>query len=225
MAIRFQVDRGTDIVANSHNGFVVGTGEDFLALLRAKVATDASEPHPWPIETFLQAHPRAMKFVQDTQSTPASFTTEAFYGNNALLFVDEAGQKQAGRYQIIPTAGVQYLNATAAKAKAPNFLIDDLKTRLAEGSVRFRLLLQLADPGDPTNDSSMVWPEARKKVELGVITILSPVPDNVEAEKDLAFDPTRLTDGIQLSDDPLPLLRSRVYAISAAPRRSHRQTH
>jgi len=33
MAIRFMIGRGTDIVANSHNGFVVGTGEDFLALL------------------------------------------------------------------------------------------------------------------------------------------------------------------------------------------------
>jgi catalase len=69
--------------------------------------------------------------VPDTRSTPASFTTESFYGNNAFLFVDAAGQKQAGRYQIIPAAGVQYLNATAAKAKSPNFLIDDLKTRLA----------------------------------------------------------------------------------------------
>ena len=78
-------------------------------------------------------------------------------------------------------------------------------------------------PADPTNDSSMVWPETRKTVELGVITIVAPVPDNTEAERDLAFDPTRLTDGIQLSDDPLPLLRSQVYAISAAPRRALRQ--
>lgn len=32
MAIRFMTGRGTDIVAMSHNGFVVGTGEEFLAL-------------------------------------------------------------------------------------------------------------------------------------------------------------------------------------------------
>ncbi|MBV9744562.1 MAG: catalase family peroxidase [Acidobacteriia bacterium] len=223
MAIRFQMDRPTDIVANSHNGFVVGTGEDFLALLKAKVATDPSKPHPWPIETFLEAHPRAMKFVEDTHSTPASFATEAFYGNNAFLFLNAAGQKQAGRYQIIPVAGVQYLDDAAAKAKPPNFLIDDLRTRLSAGPVKFRLLLQLPDPSDPTNDSSVVWPETRKTVELGVITVVSAVQNNAEAEKELAFDPTRLTDGIQLSDDPLPLLRSRVYAISAAPRRSHRQ--
>jgi catalase len=222
MAIRFQVDRGTDIVANSHNGFAVGTGEDFLALLKAKVATDPSKPHPWPIETFLQAHPSAMKFVQETRSAPASFATEAFYGNNAFLFVDAAGEKQAGRYQIIPLAGVHYLDDAAAKSKSPNFLVDDLKARLAEAPVKFRLLVQLAGPSDLTNDSSIVWPESRKSVELGVIAISSPVPDNAAAEKELAFDPTRVTDGIQLSDDPLPLLRSRVYAISAAARRRHR---
>jgi catalase len=81
----------------------------------------------------------------------------------------------------------------------------------------------LADPADPTDDGSAVWPESRKKVELGVISITSLVADNAAAENELAFDPTRLTDGIELSDDPLPMLRSRVYAISVASRRSHQQ--
>jgi catalase len=223
MAIRFMVNRGTDIVANSHNGFVVGTGEDFLALLQAKAATDPSKPHPWPIETFLQSHPKALKYVQDLRPTPASFSTESFYGNNAFRFVNTSGEKQPGRYQIVPVAGTQYLDDAAAKAKSPNFLAEDLKIRLAQAPVKFRLLLQLADPADPTNDGSEVWPESRKKVELGVISITSLVADNAAAENELAFDPTRLTDGIELSDDPLPLLRSRVYAISVASRRSHQQ--
>jgi len=37
--------------------------------------------------------------------------------------------------------------------------------------------------------------------------------------KALAYDPTYLTDGIELSDDPLPALLSSVYALSA----KHRQ--
>jgi catalase len=225
MAIRFMVGRGTDIVANSHNGFVVGTGEDFLAFVKAQAATDPSKPHPWPIEMFVQSHPAALKFVQDLRSIPASFATESFYGNNAFRFINSSGKKQAGRYQIIPVAGSQYLDDAAAKAKSPNFLADDLKTRLAQAPVKFRLLLQLPDPADSTNDGSVVWPESRKKVELGVISITSLVPDNAAAENELAFDPIRLTDGIELSDDPLPLLRSRVYAISAAPRRSHQPAH
>lgn len=83
-----------------------------------------------------------------------------------------------GRYQIVPIAGNQYLDAATAKAKSPNFLAEDLKTRLAQAPVKFRLLLQLADPGDRTNDGSMVWPESHKKVELGVISVTSLVPDN-----------------------------------------------
>src|SRR5215467_3407775 len=89
MAIRFMLPDGgqTDIVALSHNGFIVGTGEDFLALQRAAVATDPSKPHPWPIEAFLGSHPLALKFVQETQVRPASFGTQAFFSNNAFIFV------------------------------------------------------------------------------------------------------------------------------------------
>jgi catalase len=223
MAIRFMSGRGTDIVANSHNGFVVGTGEDFLALLQAKAATDRSKPHPWPIEQFLATHPRALKFVTDPKPVPASYATESFFGNNAFLFVNSRGNKQPGRYQIVPVAGPQYLDPAevAAKAKSGDFLAEEMKGRLAKGPVKFRLLLQLAELGDNTADSSVVWPDTRRKVELGTITITSLAADNASAEKALAFDPARLADGIELSDDPLPALRSRVYAIGAAQRMAH----
>lgn len=55
-------------------------------------------------------------------------------------------------------------------------------------------------------------------MELGTITLITVDPDSATAEKALAFNPTRLTDGIELSDDPLPALRSRVYALSVAHR-------
>jgi catalase len=218
MAVRFATGRGTDIMAISHNGFLVGNGEDFLALLQAQAATDPTKPHPWPIEVFLASHPSALKFVQDPKPVPVSFATESFYSNNALLFVNAKGEKHAGRYQIVPVGGSQYLDEAAAKSRSPSFLSEELKVRLAQAPAKFRLLLQLAEPGDQTNDGSGVWPEGRKKVELGIITITSAVPDSVAAERKLAFDPTRLVDGIELSDDPLPALRSRVYTYSVAGR-------
>ena len=220
MAIRFATGRGTDIMAISHNGFVVGTGQDFLDLLKADAATDSAKPHPWPIETFLASHPRALKFVQDPKPIPVSFATEAFYANNAFVFVNAKGEKQSGRYQIVPKSGTQYLDEAAAKAKSAGFLGDELRLRLARSPAAFRLLLQLAEPGDNTNDASIVWPDERRMVELGVITITSVAEDSAKAERDLAFDPTRLIDGIELSDDPLPALRSRVYVYSVAGRRA-----
>ncbi|HEX8910849.1 MAG TPA: catalase family peroxidase [Humisphaera sp.] len=222
LAVRFATKDGqeTDVVAMSHNGFVVGTGEEFLALQKAVVATDPSGPHPWPIERFLAGHPRAMKFVRDNRTVPASFATESFFGNNAFVFVDRAGARRAGRYQFLPVAGSRHLTEAAAKAQAPNYLFDDLKSRLAAGPVQYRLVAQLADPGDATNDSSLVWPADRKTVELGVISLTAIVPDAAAAERRLAFDPANLTDGIELSDDPLPALRSLVYALSAKHRRA-----
>lgn len=53
-----------------------------------------------------------------------------------------------------------------------------------------------------------------------MITITSVVPDSTAAERELAFDPTHLIDGIELSDDLLPRLRSMVYVYSVAGRHS-----
>jgi catalase len=220
VAIRFTLPGGerTDIVALSHNGFIVGSGEEFLALQQSIVATDPSKPHPWPVEQFIGAHPRALKFVQDGKPTPDSFATESFYGNNAFVFVDKNGAKQAFRYQILPVAGSHYLDDAAVASKSPDFLFDELKARLAKGPVKFRLVAQLPGPGDPTNDSSMVWPADRKTVDLGTITLSTVVANSDAAQKALAFDPVLLTTGIELSDDPLPELRSAVYGLSAMHR-------
>ena len=220
IAIRFLLPGGekTDIVAISHNGFVVGSGEEFLALQQSIVATDPSKPHPWPVEQFVGAHPRALKFIQDGKPTPDSFATESFFANNALVFVNKTGVRQPFRYQILPVAGSHYLDDAEVQSKSPEYLFDELKARLPKGPIKYRLIAQLPNPGDATADSSVVWPADRKTVELGVITITAIVADSDAAQKALAFDPTLLPDGIELSDDPLPELRSKVYALSAMHR-------
>ncbi len=220
MAIRFSPSGGQsiDIVAMSHNGFVVGSGEDFLALQKSVVATDPSKPHPWPVEEFLSTHPLALKFVQDNRTLPASFATTAFFSNDSFVLVNKDGAKQTFRYKIIPVAGQHDLTNAEAKAKSPTFLADDLKSRLAKEPVKFHLIAQLPNKGDSISDPSLVWPDDRKTVDLGTISITAIVADSDKAERELAFDPTNLADGIELSDDALPLLRTKVYALSVARR-------
>jgi catalase len=220
MAVRFTLPKGgfTDIVSNSHDGFFVGTGTDFLAFLKAVAATTPTSPHPSPIEQFLGAHPRALKVVQESQALPKSFANLAFFGNNAFVFVDSGGVKRAGRYQIIPVAGVAHLDSAAAAKAGPNYLFDDLRRRVARGPIAYRLFVQLANPGDPTNDGSIVWPDDRKRVQLGTLTLTAVAPDNEALQRKLTFNPIFLTDGIQLSDDPFPALRSAVYALSVQHR-------
>ncbi len=223
MAIRFNLAGGdvTDIVAMSHNGFVVANGEEFLALQKSVVATDPSKPHPWPVEAFLGSHPRALKFVQDNATAPASFATQSFFSNDSFVFVSKEGTRQTGRYKILPAEGETFLTAEEAKEKGADYLVDDLKARLAKGPVKYRLVVQLANAGDVTSDPSLVWPEDRKTVEVGEIAIASVATGGElggSAEKVLAFDPINLTEGIEQSDDELPALRSQVYALSAAYR-------
>jgi catalase len=221
IAIRFMLPGGayTDIVSVSHNGFIVGTGEEFLAFLTAVSKTTATSPHPNPVEQFLGTHPRALKFIQDVQVLSTSWATIGYFGNNAFIFVDSAGTRRPIRYQILPVAGIHNLTAAEVKKAGPNYLSDDLKQRLAKGPVQFKLVAQLANPGDQTKDGSMVWPDDRKTVELGTLSLTTIAPNNEELSRSLAFSPLILTSGIQLSDDPLPALRASVYALSVAHRR------
>lgn len=221
LAVRFMLPGGafTDIVANSHNGFIVGTGEDFATFLDAVIATKPTTPHPNPVEQFLSTHPNALKFVKDPKPNPVSFADLSWYGNNAFIFVNAQGTKQAIRYQIVPVETPKFLDSAAAAKEPPNYLFSELERHLKSKPIKLRLLAQLANPGDQTKDGSAIWPDDRKTVELGVITLTTVAPNNAALQKQLAFNPIYVTDGIQLSDDPLPEIRSAVYALSVARRR------
>lgn len=61
-------------------------------------------------------------------------------------------------------------------------------------------------------------PDNRQVVDLGVLTLDKPVADRLEVQKKLLFLPIHLTDGIELSDDRLPVIRAGAYALSFARR-------
>jgi catalase len=219
-AIRFKPadSPATDIVANGKNGFVAGTPADFVGFFRALAATPPDAPHPTPLETFLAAHPATLAWVSNPAPIPASFATQAYFGNDTFIFVSPTGLRQATRYRIEPVAGVHTLPAATAAAQPRDFLFNELKKRLAATPVEFRLKVQLAALGDPTNDATKVWPDDRPTVDLGLIRLTAVDPDSAESEKRLMFDPTHLIDGIELSDDPLPAFRAQAYSISIAHR-------
>jgi len=219
MAIKFHLPGGidTDVVAQSYDGFPVRTAEEFLVFVRA-LATSGP-----PLADFLASHPQAKRFAEAPKPVPASFATESYYGVNAFRFTNREGVSRAGRYRIRPEAGEEHLDAAEAARRPENFLFEELRERLFRGPARFRLLVQLADDGDPIDDGSLPWPEGRRQVELGTIVVTAPLADSAAVERRLLFDPARLVDGIGLSEDPLPLARSAVYAI--AYRRRNEAVH
>jgi catalase len=164
------------------------------------------------LKAFLANHPSVGKATA-TLGIPASFANEQYHGINAFVFTNRNGQKQAIRYIIEPEK-IVYLSKEDATKKSPSFLMDDLRMRLAKGPVTFHIKAQLAAAGDSTKDSTQPWPEDRKVVDLGVLTIDKTVADSVAAEKKLLFLPGRLTDGIEPSDDPLIAARDGSYAVS-----------
>ncbi|MDR3638036.1 MAG: catalase family peroxidase [Isosphaeraceae bacterium] len=220
-AVRFHLPGGgsTDIVSNAYNGFAVATGEEFLAFLRAVAESGKDAPKPTALDKFLAAHPKALKVVTAPKPTPASFATEPYFGVNAFLFTNSAGKARYGRYQFRPEAGSKFLTTEEAARKSANFLVDELGDRLAKGPAKFRLVVQLAAEGDPVDDATAVWPDERSIVELGVLSITKRAADNDAAQRALGYDPLRLVDGIEASDDPLLELRSAVYAISRRRRK------
>lgn len=220
IAIRFQLPGGdnTDIVSISANTFPVATPEDFLGLLQAIAASGPGAAKPSPIEQFLGSHPAAAKWVGTPRPAPASFGTLAFYGINAFKFTNAKGVSRYARYQILPVAGEQALEAADAAKAAPNYLMDELPRRVAKGPVKFRLVAQVAKAGDPINDGTVAWPADREVVELGTISLTGTPAEQVQAQKTLLFNPLLLPAGIEPSADPVLLARPGAYAISYGQR-------
>jgi catalase len=219
IAIRFTLPEGsTDIVSISANSFPVATPEDFLAFLQAAAQSGPDAPKPTPIETFLSTHPAALKFVTAPTPPPVSFATLAFYGVNAFKFTNAKGVSHYARYQILPVAGEHALSDAEAKNADPNYLMDELPKRIAQGPVKFRLLAQVANEGDPINDGTAVWPDDRKLVSLGTISLTKTVKDQVTAQKSIMFSPLNLQPGIEPSADPVLLARPPAYGVSFSQR-------
>ena len=218
-AVRFHLAERvhSDIISHSIDGFPTRTGQEFLEFLKAASAGGTSKPSP--IEIFLGAHPRALAFVQAPKPFPSSFARQTYFGVTAMRFINAGGLSRYGRYRIVPEAGNDHLDDATAKSKSANYLYDELAQRIADGPIRFRIMVQLADPGDVVDDATQHWPEDRKLVEFGTLQLTSPAPDSAHEQQTIIFDPIPRVDGIEPSDDPLLELRAAVYLISGRRRR------
>jgi catalase len=218
MAVKFHLPDGSDadIVINSLKFFPVSTGEEFHDLLVAISQSPPDAAKPTKLEQFVASHPTVPAALA-TITTPDSLANEAYFGINAFVLVNKAGERQAVRYQMLPERVVHLDKAEAAK-RAPDFLMQELPQRLKQGPLTFHFKAQLAAAGDSTKDPAKPWPDDRKLVELGILTIDKAVPDSDEAQKKLLFLPGQLTDGIEESDDPMIDVRNGAYAVSFSRR-------
>jgi len=228
LAVRFNLPPGengrrqhTDIVSHSTPFFPARTGAEFGEFLRAAGGSPAGTPSPTPIEKFLGSHPGALAFVTAPKPIPVSFANEGFFALNAFKFINAEGKETYIRYSWVPEAGLSHLSDEEAKSKSASFLFDDVKEKISSGgTISYKLLAQIAEPGDPTNDITLHWPEERKKVELGTIKLDSLSEDDATKQKTTIFDPIPRLAGIEPSDDPLLDFRAALYLVSGRERRA-----
>lgn len=218
LAVKFILPDGTntDIVCHSFNGFPVSTNEDFRALLLAIAASGPAAAKPTVLDQFLNTHPRAKTFLT-TQPLPTSWATAAYFGVNSFKFTDRAGDSHFVRYQLLPTAGEQYLSADALAKKDPEFLFADIKTRVGQGPFGFWLYAQVADAGDDVADPAVAWPDTRRRVLLGTIRIDRLAANTPEQDRATWFNPGNLPAGIEMADEMVKL-RAAAYPISVKER-------
>jgi catalase len=221
-AVRFHLGEHihTDIIGHSVDNFPVRTAEGLVEFLSAVIATDPKGPHPNAIEQFLGAHPAAMRFVQTPKPVPTSFATESFFAVSAFKFTNADGVSRYGRYRVLPVAGNNYLGETEAAARSANFLFDEIKERVAKEPVRFRVVVQLAEDGDTSDDATVRWAEERLQRAFGEISLREIAANNAGEQQHIIFDPIPRVDGIEASADPLFEPRANSYLMSGRRRRA-----
>jgi catalase len=220
-AIRFHLAEHahTDIVAHSVDSFPARTAEEFLDFLNALLATDPAGPHPNAVERYLGSHPAALAFVQAPKPIPTSFATESYFAVSAFKFTNAGGESRYGRYRALPLAGNAYLDAAGAAGRAKDFLVDEIKERIAKGPIGFRVLVQIAE-NDVVDDATVRWPESRRQLAFGEVSLTEIAPDNAAAQRQIIFDPIPRVEGIEATPDPLFEPRANIYLLSGRRRRA-----
>lgn len=221
MAVKLHLDGGsTDIVGLTLPVFFVRTPEDFLAFLEAQRPDPTTgKPDLDRVSEFVGRHPEtqgAIGFVMFSMA-PASFAGCTFHGIHAFRMTASDGRQRYVRYRWIPDHPWAGLSQEETRARGTDYLHEELEHRLAAGPVAFGLWLQIAAEDDDPADPTVAWPEDRELVHAGRLVLTEFIGQQCNG---MIFDPTRVVEGIDLSDDPILHARRDAYSVSFARRTS-----
>jgi catalase len=216
LAVKFYLpdESRTDIVAVSSPLFPTRTPEGFVEFIKAQGAGPAAA---WKIPLFLAHNPEALRVlpvVTPTLLPPSSYATIPYYGLHAFKWLDASGGERHVRYTLRPDARGAKLAPWTARRRGADYLQEEIRERLARGPVRFTLEVQIAEPGDAVNDPSAAWPKQRRRVTAGTLELEALETERERGDDVLVFDPSRVIDGIECSDDPVLRFRPRAYSES-----------
>jgi len=213
-----QEGRLTDVVALSLPCFFARTPEDFLAFTSArKPDPETGQPDLEKVGAWLGEHPEAGTAIQAALSSepPESYATVLYNSIHAFKWTAPDGTERWVRYRFEPEAGERSLSMEDAKERGRDYLQEEI---LGRDTAAFRLFAVIAGDGDDPADPTVAWPDDRERVEVGRLELSGPDPEREQGDDILVFDPTRVIDGIELSDDQILRFRPRAYAASVTRR-------
>lgn len=206
---------------NSAPVFPVRTPEALFELLAALRPGDGDTKYGGTrIEAFEKTHPETAAFDAWLRDHPPSsgYENAAYYSVSAFRLVDRSGESRNVRWSFVPEA--RYVPLSSEATDDPDFLERGLVAQLRHGPIRWHLMLTLAQPGDPTNDATRLWPADRTQIDAGTLVVDAAAPQIDGPCRDIDFNPLTLPDGMAPSDDPLLAARESAYKESHERRTS-----
>ena len=188
--------------------FPVSTPQTFYELLLASGSRDSNA-----MTTFAAAHPEFAPFAAWAKSAPwtGSYAEDRYNSLNSFIFTDSSGVEKTVRWSLLPAARPVSVSPDDLAKRGPNFLEQEITERVRGGPQRWTMVVTVANPGDPTADPTKAWPEDRRAVDVGTLTVQAIQAEPDGPCRDINFDPAVLPSGISTSDDPFPAARSAAY--------------
>jgi catalase len=219
MALRFMLPGAEEWRTGMNNApvFVANSAQGFLDEVLASVPDPITgKPDPAKMKLFLAHHPESVRAIAVIMKSPlsAGFADATFNSLNAFRMVNAAGKSFPVRWATVPMQPFRSEDTAQTASTDKNYLFDELIAEISRHPLRWRLVITIGQPGDPTNDATLPWPAERQQVDAGTVTL-----DQVSSEEtgrctDVNYDPLVLPPGIEPSDDPLLSARSAAYSRS-----------
>ncbi|MGN4422403.1 catalase [Bacillus cereus group sp. MYBK30-1] len=178
--------------------------------------------------SFVARAPESIHFVVRLYSdagTAKSLRHIPGHSVNTYVWRNAQGNRKYVKYHWYPFEGVQFINSEEANklaAENPDYSGKDLYDAIEAGkSVEYGLYVQLMDPKDEAHlsydplDDTKVWDEKEYPLMPVGKMVLNKNPENyMEQVEKVAFSPSNLLDGAELSDDKMLQGRANIYSDS-----------
>jgi len=223
MALEFRLPEGKLQHMTMLNTPMFGAAQPrtlFDLIVASKPDPATGKPDPEKIKAFKATHPdnKAQADYLANNNPPASYASSSYWGIHTFKFIDRADKTSLVRWRFVPQDGEKRLTDDEMKSAPPDFLEQTLIERTKRGPVRWDMMVTIGEPGDVEDNPTVAWPENRKQVKAGTLTLAAAMAQKgAECEK-INFDPLVMGEGIAPSKDPVLQFRSPAYAVSFGKR-------